>query len=893
MRIDEYYYKQPEPRFIEWLNSPIHEKAPENFKRKIPRADEVVITRAYIADCPLEWRDIIFTATEDFEKFLRVCGAYGRSYPIKISYALGYGEGDFKISVSSNECVIYASEPEGARRAIYYVEEEMIKREGTFLQIGDTLHRSHIKRRITRGFFSPTNRAPKWGDELLDGIDYYPENYLSRLAHNGTNGLWIYTSFGQLVNSPYIPAKDGNYDRRMEKLGGVVEKCKRYGIKVYIFAIEPIGIPRHLSHLYEDMLGANLKDADTISLCPRRDKTRAHVIYCLEHVFKSIPDLAGFITIPAGERLTTCVSIGDYTRCPRCGKYSRGENLAYSVDMIKEGLRRAGTGAEFISWTYGHRYWDNKDIEEYVEKSPADVTLMQNFEDRGVDRQLGKERIAWDYWLSYPGPSDMFSATAKAAQKHKVPMYAKMQVCSSHEIATVPYIPVPGILFDKYKAARDLCVTGIMECWYFGNYPSLMNRASTLLSYLDDFSDKHAFLVDLASRIYGETMADSVARAWTAFEEGYRNYPTNIMFSYYGPMHDGVVWELSPIPKNRALPRSWQLIDPPCGDRIGECLFKGHTLDEVTVLSENMCQGWQRGMEALPLPKSDEHTRCAEAINVLFKSGKNILNFYKLRGLLGSENGDPCEIIAEMECIVRAEIENSREMIKICESDPRVGYHSEAEGFKFFHEKLQARITKLEALFDTDFPTIKKRVAEGKKPLAFYYAEDDDYYPLGTGRDSFEWEALDADRAFGAYLDGGELVLPIRCNQNDEFSVCLEFELCQPESTVNYTPKNANCAFASREGELSLGAFVLSHQSVWGEGIGAELSNYRLETKSLNGMAEHYLSVKIPTDKWNGKTAIRLNIIVGGVAWKRDSDPVRTLGKADVSPGDFGFLLPV
>ena len=58
-------------------------------------------------------------------------------------------------------------------------------------------------------------------------------------------------------------------------------------------------------------------------------------------------------------------------------------------------------------------------------------------------------------------------------------------------------------------------------------------------------------------------------------------------------------------------------------------------------------------------------------------------------------------------------------------------------------------------------------------------------------------------------------------------------------------------------------------------------------------MAEHYLSVKIPTDKWNGKTAIRLNIIVGGAAWKRDSDPVRTLGKADVSPGDFGFLLPV
>ena len=110
---------------------------------------------------------------------------------------------------------------------------------------------------------------------------------------------------------------------------------------------------------------------------------------------------------------------------------------------------------------------------------------------------------------------------------------------------------------------------------------------------------------------------------------------------------------------------------------------------------------------------------------------------------------------------------------------------------------------------------------------------------------------------------------------------------------MNYNPENCNYTSGTYGGKLSLGAFVLSHQSVWGDGISEELSNYRLETKSVNGMAEHYLSVKIPTDKWNGKTAIRLNIIIGGVAWKCDSDPVRTLGKADLSPGDFGFLLPV
>ena len=36
MRIDEFYYKQPEPRFVDWLNSPLHEASPELFERVIP-----------------------------------------------------------------------------------------------------------------------------------------------------------------------------------------------------------------------------------------------------------------------------------------------------------------------------------------------------------------------------------------------------------------------------------------------------------------------------------------------------------------------------------------------------------------------------------------------------------------------------------------------------------------------------------------------------------------------------------------------------------------------------------------------------------------------------------------------------------------------------------------
>jgi hypothetical protein len=80
---------------------------------------------------------------------------------------------------------------------------------------------------------------------------------------------------------------------------------------------------------------------------------------------------------------------------------------------------------------------------------------------------------------------------------------------------------------------------------------------------------------------------------------------------------------------------------------------------------------------------------------------------------------------------------------------------------------------------------------------------------------------------------------------------------------------------------------------VWGEIIADELANYHVESEFKDGVANHLLSVKIPEDKWNGKTAIRLKITIGGQSWKSDPDPVRTLGKYDLSPDEFGFLLPV
>ena len=611
-------------------------------------------------------------------------------------------------------------------------------------------------------------------------------------------------------------------------------------------------------------------------------------------MFKRVPDLGGYIDITAGERVTSCPTLSSYKKCKRCGRFSRGENLALTASVIEEGIKKAGTGAKFISWTYGHRYWDYSDIAEYVEKSDEDIIFMQNFEDRGYNEQLGKERIAYDYWLSYKGPSELFCETAKVTQRLKKTLYAKMQVCCSHELATVPYIPAPGIIFDKYVSARELGVTGVMECWYFGNYPSIMSKCAGEMAFTENLSDKKSFLLDFSARNYGITVAKSLVAAWEKFEEGYIHYPTNIMFSYYGPMHDGVVWELPLIPKNNALPRSWLLTDTPDGDRIGECLFSGHTLDEAIELSERMKNLFADGAKLFPLSEDDEAFGIMAALSILFDSGYNILCYFKLRRNLGEGDGDPRKILEKMKLIIEREKINSEKMASLTRKDNRLGYHSEAEGFKFFDKKLFDRIEKLDKVLREEFPEVEKRLTDGRPPLGYYYAEGIKSYPL-----SGEPISLDNGREVRVSMREEGLLYEIKAVSGDTVQIGEELRLFEPEAAIvlsnvydSEKTIHPETTETYKKG-LRLDDGATSHQSVFGDMIEEKLSHYEYETTVKDGFAYHKITSKIPLDKWNRKTAIKLRIVVGDSYLSPSDDPVITLGKKAFSPDEFTFFVPV
>lgn len=918
VKLDPWFSEQPEKAFLSDLTSPYHACAPAGFGPRPLEDGETDVSGLYLSGEFPDPNGLLETMYSDFRRFLDLCGIAGDRFPVILRKAQMPCFEAYSVTVTESEAVLSADDTEGIRRGLVWIEDELRRREGPYLPASTVERKPWLRSRITRCFFSPINRPPKYGDELTDDIDYYPEEYLNRLAHDGANGVWIYTRFSDLVTSSFLPDYGKGSGPRIDKLNRVIAKCARYGIRVYVFAIEPVALTPEQSARMPMVDGGSSYDGKRL-FCVNTPEGRAFCEEAGEKLFTLCPDLGGYISITYGERATSCVSAfhalegidleGSRTEmtCPRCRNLTPGQALANAAAALRAGIRKVNPNAEIVSWTYGHRFFPHDDVRDYVRRAPDDVMLMQNFEEMGYAEQLGRTRLGVDYWLSYAGPAPLFTATAEEAQKCGKHMFMKTQVCCSHELATLPYIPVPGLIFEKYKAGRSLGVEGVMQCWYFGNYPSLMSKAAGELAFADDFDDKHAFLRRLAGITWGNSRAEAAAQAWEAFEQGYANYPLNIMFSYYGPMHDGPVWQLQLEPKNFSLPRSWQTLDPTDGDRIGECMLKGHTPEEMLTLATRMNRYWKKGLRILSdLPADDpirkQEKSVAEACGILLESGRNILEFYSLRDRVAWDD-KPGEYLAAMESIVRIEQSLSRRLCALCEADGRLGYHSEGEGFKFFPEKLRARIEQLETLVNTEFPAVRARIAAGQPPLPYYLGLEPDSKVYRIGHDGIEnaaWEPVGENaflrssfddviedagtvtgngRTFRAAFDSDSITLELRSDTEDEWVISPEFRLFYPDVPVHI----------SRDGHATLGSSDVLYYNLVGGMVRQELEKWHVER-----LGDGVLRVTISRRNagWEKDRPFKLRLQNGDALWCSEKDPVYTLGKNTVSPLEHGWLIP-
>jgi hypothetical protein len=668
------------------------------------------------------------TAYADFGVFLRSVGlpADG-AYPLITQTRPTSRREEYEVRVSAGRCELSAGDTEGIRRGLVWIEDEMLRRGGPFLPLGTFRRTPVIRTRISRCFYGPVNRPPKSKDELADDVDYYPDEYLNRLAHEGANVLWMTIHFFQTVPSQLIPEYGRDAGPRLEKLRRTVQKCARYGIRIYPFCIEPAA----LNWPHPEIAAAAAAHPELKghhgAFCTSTDLGRAYLEEATRTLFTAVPDLGGLIVIPVGERFTHCYSTsipdgGQWpspNTCPRCSQRPPHAVLSETLALLAKGMQTVNPAAELVAWPYGQFIcWGAEKTVEAAGHLPDTIILQHNYETGGHNRQLGKDRPAWDYWLSYVGPSDLFRRSAQAAVRNGTRISAKLQVGCSHEVATTQVVPAPGLLYRKYREMHALGVSSAMQSWYFGTYPSLMTKAAGELSFAPFPRNSKAFLQALAQRDWGRHAA-TVATAWQWFEKGYSQYPTAHIFGYFGPMHDGPIWPLYLEPRRLPLAPTWQIGYPPSGDYIAECITNGFTLAETLRLCRRLAERWNRGVRLLKglrgqVAASPDRRRdigIATALGLQFQSGYNILNFYSLREKL-AEARQPARrqaLLQALRAIVRAELAIDAELLPLAEADSRLGFHSEAEGYKYFPALIRWRMQQLRHLLATEFPAVAAR----------------------------------------------------------------------------------------------------------------------------------------------------------------------------------------
>ena len=462
-------------------------------------------------------------------------------------------------------------------------------------------------------------------------------------------------------------------------------------------------------------------------------------------------------------------------------------------------------------------------------------------------------------------------------------------------------MPVPGLLYEKYKYMYENGIHGVMQCWFFGNYPCLMNKAAGELAFEPFFEDKEKFLTHLAGIYWGRD-AEKAASAWNLFTEGYKNFPVGVMLEWYGPMQDSPVAPLHLKPVDRTLASTWLLNEMSGGDRIGDCLLNSHTVDEAVTLTSEIVRLWNLGcsklseLECFDNMNRSEQMNIAKAISLIFESGRDTFEFYALRRKLGIGEGNAKLILSKMRAIVEREIEISTLLIPVASIDNRIGYHSEAHGYKIFPKKLKWRIDKLKELLETEFCEVEDRIKNGLVPLEYYYGTEPGsrvYKIQSKDINEAEWISFidkEGNESGNTYLriasDNGVHTIQFRIKGENRFlHIMPEFSMFYLKAPMWF--ENGNVSLRIPKGCNSYGLF--------GDNYDEWLSKFCIEY-NRDDLADTYTVSYKPEDvgaKSNEPFRFMARRgIFDGEATAKAENMIPRLGIGPLAPEQFLFVIP-
>ena len=576
-----------------------------------------------------------------------------------------------------------------------------------------------------------------YGDEPLNALEVYTEEKLRAIAAQGFNAIWLRGQLYDLMpESTIFPNLNrANAKERIQNLRELIRRGRESGIGVYLYFSEPLALPADSVFWKEnpDCMGEinreSIWEEKQVSLCTSLPKVRKFLDEAIGGVLESLAGLAGVILITASEHPTHCWSrcfvrkLGDgfsdedtgSVQCPRCASRQPAEIVAELLEIWAKAAGRIDPKPRILAWNWSWSMWYEDPQAQVIERLPKNVELMVDWERGGEKETLGKIIPIDEYTISYAGPSRRCLESLQFARGRGVPVHAKLQIGTTHEIATVPNLPLIEKLHEKLCGLVRYDIAGIMACWNFG-------CSLTLNSYAVGFfrrnpkksMDKKWFMEELIRGYFGDVDSQAITRAWADFGTIFDNFPFSITFLYVGPMNYAPAYPLWLEYHDKPMGPSW-IEHEPWGDRLEDC-FGPFTLEEIIDALDSMAGKWEqalknyqkalteKGTDSTQTHRRIEELSCARMIGVHLKSATNIFRFHQWRrGVMEKSNlQPPCTVRMDERAvgIFSSELENVRAALELVESDARLGYHQECHTYMCSADKLREKINMLQSQLD-------------------------------------------------------------------------------------------------------------------------------------------------------------------------------------------------
>jgi len=552
-------------------------------------------------------------------------------------------------------------------------------------------------------------------DETLHSDEVYSASVLNGIGQAGFNAIWIRGILRDLAPTGIFPEFGHGSAERLQSLRTVIRRGKRAGVEVVLYMQPPLGLPANDAFWkkHPDIRGSthsaliSTRVCRRSALCTSTPSVREFLHEATRKLSLSLPGLGGIILITASEYLQHCYSHTNIfdpkelrndgrprVDCPRCADRDPKKIVVDIIRDVRAGLGAAGSNLPLIAWNWSWSYYELDPQEGIIRALPKDVIVMAGFERGATKTILGKKRWIDEYSLSYAGPSPRFLNSLKAGRSSNHRIMAKLQIGTTHELATVPNLPVIGALYDKAKAMRTLRVKSFMGCWNFGNM--LTANTAAFLRFLDArrLPPRTPAMEQFAEAYFPGCNPGKIVAAWNAFARAMNHYPFCIPFLYWSPINYAVARPIEPAPLDgKPVGRSWM------PDRRGDGLEETYgvfTHKEVTTGLEMLSGIWdkgvalfEQGVRGCTCTHTTEELNTALVAASCFRSTWNLYRAYPIRKRWQPAN------ISRLRPIMEDELAHLVRILPILRTDPRMGYHSECQHFQFTHGMVEKKIRRL------------------------------------------------------------------------------------------------------------------------------------------------------------------------------------------------------